>query len=278
MQALFLTTIAMIAFAANSVLGRLALSEGEAGAGSFALIRLISGALMLALIVTTQNKRFSGSWLGGVMLFGYAALFSYAYLALDAGMGALILFATVQITMIGVGVSQGERLSAAQTVGASLALVSLVWFISPGLSAPPLLGAAAMGISGLCWAIYSLAGKKHIDPTAATAGNFLRAAALAILLLPLALMVHPEPEPSLNGLWLAILSGAVTSGLGYVVWYAALKPLTAIRAGLAQLTVPIFTALGGVLFLSEPLTVRFILASAAILGGVALATLAKTPR
>lgn len=276
-RVILITSLAMTAFAANSVLGRLALIEVEIGAGIFALIRLISGAVVLGLLVFAQSSRPTGSWLGGLALLIYAAFFSYAYLALPAGTGAVILFAVVQMTMLGWGIAKGERPWPLQWIGLILSLSALVWLVSPGIAAPSIPGAAAMAIAGIGWGAYSLLGKAAGDPTTATAGNFIRASMMAAILALPVLMLHPEPSPSANGAILAIISGAITSGLGYAIWYTALKDLTATRAGIAQLTVPAIAATGGVLFLHEPITLRFALASAAILGGVALAVLTPAP-
>lgn len=273
-----LTSLAMIAFAANSVLGRLGLISADIGAGSFALIRLVSGAVVLALIAGPATTLKAGSWVGGATLFIYAAFFSYAYLQLSAGTGALLLFAIVQITMVGAGLISGERFTGLQWTGLIGALAGLGWLLSPGLAAPPLSGAIAMVTAGIGWGLYSLLGRTaSFAPTQMTAGNFLRASLIALpLLLPFILWLAPEQSPGHAGVFWAVLSGAITSGLGYVIWYMALKSLSATRAGIAQLTVPALAALGGVLFLSEPLTLRFVLASLIILTGVGLATL--TPR
>ena len=273
-----LTALAMIAFAANSVLGRMGLVETEIGAGSFALIRLISGALVLAAICLIQSKKISGSLGGGLSLLVYAGFFSYAYIALPAGIGAIILFAMVQITMLGWGLMRGETLSGLQWTGFFIAVAALIWLVSPGLDAPPLWAAAMMALAGIGWGAYSLIGRSATDATAATTGNFVIASLLVVPLLAGALFISPEPLPPLDGIGLAVLSGAVTSGLGYVIWYRALIGLTATRAGIAQLSVPAIAAIGGVLFLSEPITLRFALATTAILGGVALAVLTAAPR
>lgn len=268
-----ITALAMIAFAANSVLGRLGLVETEIGAGSFALIRLISGGAVLAGICALQSKRISGSLKGGLSLLIYAVFFSYAYIALPAGMGAIILFAMVQITMLGWGFNRGEILSGQQWAGFLIAVAALLWLVSPGLEAPPLWAAIAMALAGSGWGAYSLLGRGADDPTSATTGNFIWASVLAIPLVGLIALLRPEPIPPMDGVALAVMSGAITSGLGYVVWYQALKGLTATRAGIAQLTVPAIAALGGVIFLAEPITLRFTLSTLAILGGVALAVL-----
>lgn len=275
---ILLTTLAMIAFAANSVLGRMGLAETQIGAGSFALIRLVSGALVLAAICLLQSKRISGTLSGGVSLLIYAGFFSYAYLALPAGMGAIILFAMVQITMLGWGLMRGETLSGLQWLGFVIAVAALVWLVSPSLEAPPFWAAAMMATAGIGWGAYSLIGRSAKDATAATTGNFIIASFLAAPMLAVTLIMAPEPMPPFDGVGLAVLSGAVTSGLGYVIWYRALAGLTATRAGIAQLSVPAIAAIGGVLFLSEPITWRFALATTAILGGVALAVLTAAPR
>ncbi|MEO1662521.1 MAG: DMT family transporter [Pseudomonadota bacterium] len=272
-----ITALAMIAFAANSVLGRLGLVGTELGAGSFALIRLISGAVMLAAICALQSKRLTGSLSGGLTLLIYAIFFSYSYIGLPAGMGAVILFALVQITMLGWGIASGERLSRLQWIGFAIAVLALLWLVSPSLEAPPLWAAGAMALAGIGWAAYSLIGRGAGDPIAATAGNFVWASALAIPIIAAVTLVSPEPLPPGDGIALAIASGAITSGLGYVIWYQALKHLTATRAGIAQLSVPAIAAIGGVLFLSEPITLRFALATSAILTGVGIAVLTAGP-
>jgi len=179
----------------------------------------------------------------------------------------------VQITMLGWGLSRGETLSGRQWAGFAVAVAALLWLISPSLDTPPLWAAIAMAIAGLGWGAYSLLGRSADDPTSATTGNFIWASALAIPLFGFSVLVQPEPFPPMDGVALALISGAITSGLGYVVWYQALKGLTATRAGIAQLTVPAIAALGGVIFLAEPVTLRFSLSTIAILGGVALAVL-----
>lgn len=275
-RTLGLMGLAMVAFAANSVLGRMGLIETNIGAGSFALIRLCSGALMLAALVLLQKRSLTGSWISGGALLIYAGFFSYAYLALPAGTGAIILFGVVQITMLGWGLKQGEAFGPAQVLGLVLAMSGLVWLVSPSVETPPLFGSIAMMISGIGWGIYSLLGQGSGDPVAATAGNFARASVFAILLAIPVLAARPEPIPEINGILFAVASGIVTSGLGYVIWYAALRDLKATQAGIAQLSVPAIAAIGGVIFLSEPITLRFTLASSIILLGVALGILTKT--
>ena len=276
-----LTTVTMISFAANSILARLALRQGEIDAGTFTAVRIVSAAVGLALVLTFSGEKLStlkghGSWRAAAALFGYAAAFSFAYLSLDAGTGALILFAAVQITMITVGVKRGERPLPSEWVGLVMALAGLAYLVSPGLAAPtappapPLIGAALMAVSGMAWGFYSLAARGARSPVAATASNFARAAPMAVAIL-IAVWVIDRPRATWLGLELAMISGAITSGLGYVIWYMALRGLTASRAAIVQLTVPVLAAFAGVLFLGEQMTVRLALAGAAILGGVALA-------
>ena len=270
-----ITTLAMTAFAANSVLARLAMATGEAGPWTFTLLRIVSGAVVLGLIASPVRAVSSGSWASGAALFVYAAGFSVAYLSLTTGTGALILFALVQITMIGWALACGERMPAARWAGLGLAIAGLVWLLLPGLEAPPLEGALLMAIAGVAWGVYSLRGRGQSQPTAQTAGNFLRAGVIVIALSVPAFLFIDEAAPSRAGIAYALASGAITSGLGYVIWYAALRDLTASLAGIAQLSVPALAAAGGMIFLAEPLTPRFLIATALILGGVALASLAR---
>lgn len=266
-----LTTLAMICFAANSVLCRLALADPVIDPASFTAVRLLSGAAVLAAIVAVRDRSArnlgAGDWKSAFALFAYAAAFSFAYVTLDASAGALILFGVVQATMIGVGLARGERLSPMQTLGAFMAAGGLAYLLLPGLSAPPLAGAALMALAGAAWGAYSLFGRgAGADSTSVTAGNFVRAAPMGLLLLPLA----PYLELSATGVALAVASGALASGGGYAIWYAALKGLNASEAAIVQLTVPVIAALGGVIFIAETLTLRFVLAAALILGGVAI--------
>ncbi|HEY6087488.1 MAG TPA: DMT family transporter [Burkholderiaceae bacterium] len=282
LRTLLLTTVAMLAFAANSLLCRLALQHASIDPASFGSVRLVSGALVLAAIVRLRSGPPAVArtdWLAAAMLWTYVACFSFAYLTLAAGTGALILFGAVQLTMFGVGLHAGERFTPAAWVGLTLALGGLVYLLSPGIAAPAPQGAALMAAAGIAWGVYSLRGRGAGDPVAATAGNFLRAAPLA---LALSLAFASAFQVSASGLALAIASGALTSGLGYVVWYAALPGLSALRAATVQLSVPPLAAVAGALVLSEAVSMRLLLASAAILGGIALVlfsrTLAARPR
>jgi len=261
-----LTALAMAAFAGNSLLCRLALQHTAIDPASFTTARLISGALVLWVLVRWRGQRPAGDWWSAAALFVYAAAFSYAYLSLSAGTGALLLFGAVQATMLGWGLWRGQRLRLGQTAGMVLALGGLVALLWPGVTAPPAMGALLMLAAGAAWGVYSLRGRGAGDPTAVTAGNFVRAAVLAG---PLVLAALPWAQVDAGGLLWALCSGAVTSGLGYAVWYTALKGLHPTSSASVQLSVPVLTALGGVAFLSEPLTLHLTLCSAAILGGIA---------
>jgi len=274
-----LTGVAMLAFAANSLLCRLALQHASIDPASFASVRLASGALVLAAIVRLRLRpgapTVAPDWLAGAMLWAYVACFSFAYLTLAAGTGALILFGAVQMTMFGVGLHAGERFTAAAWTGLAMALAGLLYLVSPGLAAPDPLGAALMTAAGIAWGVYSLRGRRSTEPLAATAGNFLRATPLA-LAVSLVFVTHFHAEPA--GVALAIASGGLTSGLGYVIWYAALPGLSALRAATVQLSVPPLAAFGGVLLLAEAISLRLVLASLAILGGVALVLASRSQR
>ena len=278
MQTTALTAAAMLAFAANSLLCRLALLRGEIDPVSFGGIRLVSGAIMLAVIVRFRSKAHAGShadWLAAAMLFAYVAFFSFAYLTLSAGTGALILFGAVQLTMFSVGLRSGEKFGSVAWLGLALAVAWLVYLVSPGIAAPPLLGAALMAIAGVAWGVYSLRGRGVADPLAATAGNFARAAPLALLMSAF-FIIKARAYANEAGVALAIASGALTSGIGYVIWYAALSKLGAMRAATVQLSVPLIAAFGGVAFLSEAITPRLAAASATILGGIAMVLTSKS--
>jgi drug/metabolite transporter (DMT)-like permease len=268
-----LTSLAMIAFAGNSILCRLALAHTDIDAASFTTIRLISGAAALWIIVQMRHSRSgSGSWLSALALFVYAAAFSFAYSTLTTATGALLLFGAVQATMIGHGLWVGERLRGPQILGLMLALSGLVGLLLPGLSAPPLVGSVLMLSAGIAWGVYSVRGKAAGDPTRVTAGNFLRTIPLAFAL-SLAMLNRMTLDTA--GVWYAFLSGALTSGIGYAIWYTALPALRATSAATLQLSVPVIAAVGGVVLLGEPLTLRLTLTSIAILGGIGLFIQAK---
>lgn len=282
-----LTALAMGAFAANSVLARLALGAGDIDALPYTGVRLLAGAIVLALLLLARNRSkglspgLGGNWWGALSLFGYALAFSLAYLLLGAGTGALILFASVQIGMLAWAVFRGDRPGVLEWLGLIIAFAALVYLVAPGLRAPSPLGAALMVGAGLCWASYSLLGRGSRTPLADTAGNFIRCLpAVAVLLVADSLLIAngQAHAPGPRGLAYAVVSGALASGLGYAIWYAVLPALSRVRAALVQLTVPAIAALGGVLFIAEPLTGRLVLAFAGIVGGVALAILAAERR
>jgi drug/metabolite transporter (DMT)-like permease len=262
----------MVAFAANSILCRLALRGGAIDAASFSLIRLGSGALMLAVVAALSRRGPAAgtrrNWVSAFALFGYAAAFSVAYLSLGASTGALILFGSVQATMILMGLVSGERPHPLQWVGLVLALGGLAYLVSPGLTAPSPTGSVLMAFAGAAWGVYSMRGRGTAGPLRATADNFALATVPAILL---ALVLLRRLAVTLPGASLAAASGSITSGLGYVAWYGALRGLSATRAAIVQLAVPVIAAAGGVLLLGETLSARLLLASIAVLGGVGLA-------
>jgi drug/metabolite transporter (DMT)-like permease len=288
----------MIAFAGNSLLCRSALKQTGIDAASFTFIRLFSGATALWLIIMIRRRlmvdrttspfvdisfdsslvtrhlslRQMGNWLSALALFAYAAAFSFAYNSLSAGTGALLLFGAVQATMILWGVRKGERPHARQLIGLALALSGLVVLLFPGLSAPPFSGAILMLGAGVAWGIYSLRGKAAGDPASATAGNFLRAVPFALIL---SIIMLPWARLDSAGAGYAVFSGAIASGLGYVIWYTALPGLKAASAATVQLSVPVLTATGGIMLLGESLTPRFLIASIAVLSGIALVVLEK---
>ncbi len=274
-----LTLFAMLCFAGNSVLCRLAFQRSGIDAASFTAIRVVSGALMLALLIWLRRTRrpagnvgatatgLGGNWLSALALMVYAAGFSFAYVSLSTGTGALLLFGAVQATMIAAGLRAGERFGTSQMIGLLIALAGLVLFLLPGLSAPPLGGALLMMAAGIAWGVYSLRGRGVADPAGETAGNFVRAAPMAIAL-AIALLARQHLDGM--GVLFAVLSGALASAIGYTAWYGALRGLTALRAASVQLSVPVLAAIAGALFLHEPLTARLVLASVAMLGGIAL--------
>jgi drug/metabolite transporter (DMT)-like permease len=273
---LVLTALTMTAFAANSILCRLALGLSRIDPASFTLIRLVSGAMTLWLIarIRTGGNARPGNWRSAFSLFAYAATFSFAYVTLDAGTGALLLFGAVQATMILYGLARGERFAPAQTAGFLLALGGLVALLLPGVTAPPWTGALLMTGAGVAWGVYSLLGRGSTRPIETTADNFLRASAFAVLLSAVSLPLF-QWDP--RGVVFAVLSGAVASGIGYAIWYTVLPSLRATQAATVQLSVPALVAIAGVLLLDERLTLRLVLCSVAILGGIALVLHARAP-
>ncbi len=269
-----LTSLAMMAFAGNSILCRLALKDTSIDAASFTSIRLFSGAVTLWLLVRMNGGTLPGrgNWPSALALFAYAAGFSFAYVSLPAATGALLLFGAVQATMIGRGIWTGERLRRLQLAGLVLALAGLVGLLLPGLTAPPLYGSLLMLGAGVAWGIYSLRGKGAGDPTRVTAGNFLRAVPVAGVL---SAITYQGASLDGAGVMYAVASGALASGIGYAIWYTALPALRAVNAATVQLSVPVIAALGGIIFLGEAVTLRFVLASVAILGGIGLVILQK---
>lgn len=273
-----LTVFTLLAFAANSVLCRIALGAGLIDPVSFTSLRLVSGAVILAPLarlvtepaVAPQSVR---SWISGLALFIYACAFSLAYAYLDTGMGALILFGSVQATMIGVGLKSGERPHLRQYLGLAAALGGLIFLVSPGITAPDPLGALLMSISGIAWGFYSLRGKNVMTPISSSAGNFLRTVPMAITAAVIAFWSLHATE---TGIVLSLISGTLTSGLAYVLWYRVVRLLTTTTAAIVQLLVPVLAASGGVLLLDELVSVRLVIASALVLGGVGLALIGFT--
>lgn len=272
-----LAMFAMTAFAANSLLCRLALKHAQIDAASFTSIRLLSGAAALWIIMRLQGKAkyAGGSWVAAFALFAYAASFSFAYTSLPAGTGALLLFGAVQTTMILYGLRSGERLNLRQGTGLAIAVSGLIAFMLPGASAPSLPGATLMLIAGVSWGVYSLLGKASIDPLITTARNFYRAIPYTIVL---SLLLAPEMRMNGTGMALAILSGAIASGMGYAIWYRVVRESKTTSAAIMQLSVPVIAAVGGIGILGEALTINMFLSSMAILGGIAMILLSKSVR
>jgi len=270
----------MTAFAANSLLTRKALGEGLMDAASFSSVRMVAGAITLCIIVAAKDRTLSvglgkPEWGPALALASYMIFFSFAYVSLAAGTGALILFGAVQITMFAVALRAGEEFPILSWAGLALAILGLVYLVSPGITAPDPLGAVLMTISGVAWGVYSLQGRSAGDPLAATKRNFIYAVPLA---LTASVVFFQDAHMTAGGIALAIASGAAASGCGYAIWYAALRGLTASRAATVQLSVPVIAAFGGVVLLSEDLSLRLALASIATLGGVAIVLLQKSSK
>ncbi|MBL1404556.1 MAG: DMT family transporter [Rhizobiales bacterium] len=285
MRIFILVSLAMIAFAGNSVFARLGLgSSSSIDPASYTLIRLISGAVVLTIVVSWRNKSVTritkgGNWVSALALFGYASAFSYAYVVLETGMGALILFTCVQAGMIAWGIFKGDRPIALEWLGLIIAFSAFVWLVSPGLQAPDPFAAFLMFVSGISWAVYSTRGKNTKDalndPLGTTTGNFIMSIPFALILL---IALFTQVNIDAYGAYMAIGSGILTSALGYAIWYMALPLISQTQAAIVQLTVPVIAGFGGVLFSSEIFTTRFAISATLILGGVAIAILAKSNR
>lgn len=264
-----LTMAAMVAFAANSVLCRLALGAGLIDAASFATVRTVAGAIILGVVLLLRPDKAEAKpdWRSILTLYLYMVFFAFAYLSLSAGTGALVLFGAVQLTMFIVALRSGEHFSRVSWAGLVLAIAGLVYLVSPGVTAPDPLGAGLMAVAGVAWGFYSLVGRSAGDPTEATAWNFIYAVPLVVVT---SLVFIGDIHVSPAGAGYAVASGAIASGIGYVIWYAALRGLTATSAATVQLSVPVIAAIGGVILMSEEVTLRLVVASVATLGGVAL--------
>ncbi len=276
MKIVVYTGFALIAFAFNSILCRMALGSGEADAASFTAVRLASGAIMLAIIAASLGKTKktiqSGHWASAFFLFLYAIAFSFAYLGLTAGTGALILFGSVQITMVTAALVKGERPGTLEWAGLIAAVGGLVYLVLPGLSSPPLISSLLMAAAGAAWGFYTLRGKGSEDPIADTAGNFLRSVPMIAVV---AAVMWPQMQITGWGFVLAVLSGALASGLGYTVWYAAIRFHTPTRTAVLQLAVPVLVAVLGIAMLGETATLRLGIAGALILGGIGMTSLRR---
>jgi len=277
LKTIIFTFLALIAFAANSVICRAALKDQLIDPGAFTVIRLVSGAAVLLLLVyfrhfKKNSKRSKGSWISAMMLFMYATAFSFAYVSIDTATGALIVFGAVQITMITYALLKGYKMHGSEWLGMLIAFIGFVYLMLPGAQSPPVLGAVIMTISGIGWGMYSVLGKKSENPLEDTAYNFLRS--IPFLLLILFFLIH-EQNYSVQGVLLALLSGMVTSGLGYTIWYMALRGLTTIQASVVQLFVPVLAGIGGFLFLNEIISLRLWISALLILGGILLLNLKK---
>ncbi len=274
------TTFALFAFAGNSVLCRLALGEGQIDAASFTVIRLLSGIITLVIILLLtqgakkplQKNASKGSWTAALMLFVYAIAFSYAYVSLDTGTGALVLFGAVQITMLLMAILSGNRLHYVEWIGVVTAFGGFVYLVLPSVSTPSLTGFILMTVAGIAWGFYSLKGKGSKHPLDDTAYNFLRTLPLVAILLALTIQ---QSHLSQTGIALAVVSGAVTSGIGYTLWYIALGGLTSTQAAVLQLLVPVIAAIGGVMFAGEMISARLVVASLLVLGGILLVVLGR---
>jgi drug/metabolite transporter (DMT)-like permease len=270
------TIFALIAFAANSVLSRLALGAKTIDAPSFTVIRLLSGTLVLWTLLKISNNKnrlsSKGSWFSSIFLFLYAITFSFAFITLDTGTGALILFGSVQTTMIILSLVSGNRLHLSEWLGVSISLAGFVYLVTPGVTTPSFIGLLLMIVAGISWGVYTLKGRDSDNPLADTTYNFLRTTPMVLVL---AVITIHNAQYSLVGIGLAILSGAIASGIGYTIWYTALGGISATQAAVVQLSVPVIAALGGVVFVSDAITLRLTLSALMILGGILLVVLGR---
>ncbi|WP_415896123.1 DMT family transporter [Neptuniibacter sp. PT34_22] len=270
------TSIALIAFAGNSVLCRLALGDEAIDAASFTSIRLLSGIVVLLAIFSFMNRGKAnvakGSWKGAFFLFAYAITFSYGYITLETGIGALVLFGSVQISIILINMFKGNKLHSMEWVGAIVAFAGFVYLIFPSLATPSAVGFGLMTMAGVAWGFYTLAGKGSNNPLGDTTSNFLRTLPFVLILV---LLSFDDASLSTEGIWLAILSGGLASGIGYAIWYQALGSLSAIQAAVVQLLVPVIAAAGGVAFAGEEITWRLVIASVVVLGGIMIVITGK---
>lgn len=276
LKTIILTGLALIAFAANSVLCRLALGNNAIDASSFTILRLLSGTIILLIIIgvsrNVTDTSSKGSWSASFMLFLYAITFSFAYISLDTGTGALILFGSVQITMILMSLFTGTRLHLTEWIGVTVAFTGFVYLILPSVSTPPIIGLLLMMVAGVAWGIYTLKGRDSKSPLMDTAYNFLRTTPLVIVL---TLITMSHSTYTTEGILLALLSGSITSGVGYTIWYIALGGLSAAQAAVLQLSVPVIAAFGGVIFVSEAITFRLSVSATLVLGGILMVVLGR---
>ena len=284
LKIIYLTVLALIAFAANSVLCRLALGDNSIDAASFTIIRLLSGAITLFILINLKkvfykqkiNKNEShGNWYGTFMLFIYALTFSFAYITLDTATGALILFGSVQITMVLVNTLKGNRLHFVEWLGVVLAFIGFVYLMLPGINTPSLFGFILMTVSGIAWGLYTLNGRGSQNPLMDTAYNFIKTIPLVVIVALIQLLIMKNTQLSNTGIILAILSGAIASGVGYSIWYSVLPHLSVVLSAVLQLLVPVIAALGGVLFVNELITQRLLISALMILGGILMVILSK---
>ena len=276
MKIAFYTLLALVAFAGNSILCRLALGNEQIDAASFAAIRLLSGVAFLLLIFKFSNQKeqpeSKGSWVSALMLFVYAITFSYAYISLETGIGALILFASVQFTMVISSLFLGNKITALQWVGVTMAFLGFVYLVFPTLSTPSAKGFSLMLVAGIAWGFYTLLGSASKNPLSDTLYNFSKTLPLVLVLL---FFTVSQASFSSKGILIAVIAGGITSGVGYAIWYSVLTEISAIKASVLQLSVPVISALGGALFSDEAITIRLVISTAIIISGILIVVLNK---